>query len=376
MLDSERYLSFIRDVALPHWSSAGFDESEGRFHERLLFDGANDAAAPLRSMVQARQIYVYSHGYRLGWCANAEPATRAYAAMRRDFGSDEGGFHVSRDFATGQIDTTRDTYAHAFYLFAIGHLVLATGDRSYLADAVDILTFMDETLADRENGGYIDCSPDNRDFKRQNPHMHLLEALHVLHECDPAGGYLERAQAIVDLCQSRFVDAETGALIEYFNRDWSRRDSADGTFFEPGHHFEWIWLLDRHRLLGGRISAEIGDRLWDVALGRGLLGDRVIEEVDLAMQPRSTSSRIWPHTEAIKAACVRHEAGDTQARPFCERMAATLMRDFLGRPDAGLWIDRMTAAGEPLAATVPASSLYHLVLAATEMERVFFKPVE
>ena len=47
--------------ALPLWREAGFDATRGSFVERLTFEGAPHPSAPRRAMVQARQIYVFSH---------------------------------------------------------------------------------------------------------------------------------------------------------------------------------------------------------------------------------------------------------------------------------------------------------------------------
>ena len=57
--------------------------------------------------------------------------------------------------------------------------------------------------------------------RRQNPHMHLLEALLALHVATGEKNWLRRAGALVDLFKRRFVDPQTGALIEFFGEDWS-----------------------------------------------------------------------------------------------------------------------------------------------------------
>jgi mannose-6-phosphate isomerase len=47
------------------------------------------------------------------------------------------------------------------------------------------------------------------------------------------------------------------------------------------------------------------------------------------------------------------------------------MDNFLDRPIAGGWIDHLNEARQPLVDYIPASSLYHLFLAAAEMARGF-----
>ena len=52
-------------------------------------------------------------------------------------------------------------------------------------------------------------------------------------------------------------------------------------------------------------------------------------------------------------------------------MTDALTENFLDRPFAGGWIDQIGADGAPLVDYAPASSLYHLFLAAAEMSRAF-----
>ena len=62
-----RLKRWVVDQALPLWGETGFDAARGAFVERLTFEGAPSSRAPRRAMVQARQIYVFSHAALLGW---------------------------------------------------------------------------------------------------------------------------------------------------------------------------------------------------------------------------------------------------------------------------------------------------------------------
>jgi mannose/cellobiose epimerase-like protein (N-acyl-D-glucosamine 2-epimerase family) len=54
-------------------------------------------------------------------------------------------------------------------------------------------------------------------------------------------------------------------------------------------------------------------------------------------------------------------------------MIDRLLAVFLGRPVAGGWIDHVDANGAPIVDTMPASTLYHVFLAAAEADRVWGK---
>ena len=112
--------------------------------------------------------------------------------------------------------------------------------------------------------------------------------------------------------------------------------------------------------------------LYDAAAAHGVAANGLlIDELDTHDQVAKGSHRVWPHSEAIKAAATRHAAGDIAALSFAERMANGLMRSFLDRPFPGGWIDHVSATEQALVDYVPASSLYHLVLAASVAAKVF-----
>jgi mannose-6-phosphate isomerase len=114
------------------------------------------------------------------------------------------------------------------------------------------------------------------------------------------------------------------------------------------------------------------DALHAAAMTHGLAADGlIVDELSSRYELLKPSRRLWPHTEAIKAAATRHAAGDAEARRFAEAMAAALLRQFLDQPFSGGWIDHRSADGAPLVDYVPASSLYHLALAASVADKGF-----
>ena len=60
------------------------------------------------------------------------------------------------------------------------------------------------------------------------------------------------ADEIVALCLDRFIDRDTAALREFFASDWTPVSGVQGEVVEPGHHYEWAFLLDRWAKLTGR----------------------------------------------------------------------------------------------------------------------------
>lgn len=359
----KNYIDWVRDSALPVWAERGFDHAEGRFHERLDHKG-DSIRVPHRSMVQARQIFVFADAARTGWLPEGGAlAETAMATLLRDFADDDGAkasFAFSIDPASGAVTSrVRDAYAHAFLLFSIAALYRLNGDPMLLALADRIIAFIEAELADPIHGGLFDALPAPAE-KRQNPHMHLLEAYLFLAEAAPERGYIERAGGLIRLFRCHML--RDGLLLEYFTADW---DVAKHAAWEPGHHFEWAWLLGEYARLAGEAPGEEIDRLFASAARHGMLEDGLIlDELSPELTILKPSRRLWPHTEAIKAAATRHARGETDARGWADHVAGALLRNFLDRPFAGGWTDHLAPDGLPLVAYVPASSLYHLLLGA------------
>ena len=375
LADVNDYVRWVRDEALPVWAEIGFDRETGRFHERLDLAG-RPLAVPHRAMVQARQVFVYAQAARLGWFADGgEMAERAMHGLLGTFAETSGdltSFAFSIDPGTrSRVSAKRDSYSHAFILFALAHLYALTGDRALLDTAERTTRFVERHLLDPIHGGVIDDDMDRGATKRQNPQMHLLEAYLALHEVAPGSGYAERADGLVALFYDKMSHAEHGVLVEHFAHDWTPHPAPEKAHrFEPGHHYEWIWLLRRHERIGQGIDhGTWRERLHTSAHEHGLTPASLIyDELSADKTEVRTSHRLWPHTEAIKAATVHHADGDARGRPFADAMADTLLRHFLSGPFAGGWIDHVSADLAPLVDYVPASSLYHLFLAATEAD--------
>jgi N-acylglucosamine 2-epimerase/mannose-6-phosphate isomerase len=76
-------------------------------------------------------------------------------------------------------------------------------------------------------------------MRQQNPHMHLLEACLVCHESFQAEENLRLAGELVELFSRRFLMAQRQG--RFFDANWCRTSQM----VEPGHQFEWAWILVR-----------------------------------------------------------------------------------------------------------------------------------
>lgn len=364
------------ETALPFWGSVGFDPLLQGFHEKTDLNGVPFVSSPRRTMVQSRQVYCFAHCALLGWYPEGEALAilAADGLLARHWrGDGNEGFVFSIDPNGRPHDGRRDAYAHAFAAFALAYAYRLHRDPRYKAAADATFAFCDTALVG-PRGGLIDCLPRADHIRRQNPHMHLFEACLAWYETTGEEQYLSRANALFQLFSKHFFRPDKGTLGEYFDDDWQPAEGKAGRVCEPGHHFEWVWLLRRYGEASGVRTAAHADALFDHACRFGIdARQTVVEEVEMDGSPSRTSSRCWQQTEALKGALAQHESGHAGMPDFAAQRIDVLLERFLGKPFAAGWIDTIAADSTPMAEFVPASTLYHVVLAAAEADRVLGK---
>lgn len=379
-----RLRSWLSGVLLPFWAGSGFDAAHGAFVEKFEPDGSANREDYTRVRVQARQIFVFAHAAAAGHCAvGLARAERAFAFLEEHARDREhGGWFHRLSYDGTPLDRTKDCYDHAFLLLALAALYRAGGDSTVLERAGETLGFLDAALGQRR-GGLFDGYSERQVApgaalplpRRQNPHMHLLEAFLALYEASGEARWLAQARRIHDLFLRHFY--KEGQLVEFFGADWQEVPHEGRHPREPGHFFEWAWLLHRYAALIGDDEAAAALRpLYDWAWEKGV--DResaapfvTFEELDPDGRVlNGGSKRLWPQCEAVKASLAVYERfGDAEALERAQQLLAALFTTFadLDRPD---WREQVDRDGRLIRPGMPSSSLYHLYLAAAEAVRL------
>lgn len=353
--------------ALPFWGSAGLDRVHGGFHEELTLAGAPADLPHKRVRVTCRQIYVFSHAALLGWREGEALSQRGYEYLIGKAWLGEGRWvkRLTREGAV--LDDSVDLYDFAFALFALAWRYRLTRDADALARAHQTLDFIHAHL--RAEEGFLHALPADGP-RLQNPHMHLLEASLAMFEASAEERFLDQADEIVGLFRKRFFNGVN--LAEYFTADLARVSGEEGRRIEPGHQFEWAWILAQYqRLRGADISAE-ALALADFAERHGVDAQTqaTYDEVRDDGAPLKRTSRTWPNTERLKAHLALFELTGRDPRPGAASAARVLLHRYLAVNPRGSWIDQFDADARPLAQTAPTSTLYHLFLAFAEALRL------
>ncbi|MBF0861932.1 mannose-6-phosphate isomerase [Gluconobacter kanchanaburiensis] len=361
----------MKQSVLPMWSSAGFDSGRRLYHEKLDFHGRPLILPASRLMVQARQIATFCRAALDGLhdaSAQAliclEEVTRLY---RHTDGQPGWIFSVAPDGSPS--GTQRDLYAHAFILYAHGCAYRLSGSSAFLETARQTMLEI-RRIFRADHGGFADEVPRSGAFRHQNPHMHLLEACLFLFEVSGDSFYLDEATALVRLAMEKLIQPDTGVLPETFEADWRSAEAFGKNRVEPGHLFEWSWLLGEYLRLNpsardGEAVLRSADALFGFGMRHGMTGSAVCDAVLDDGRPLENGTRIWPQTELCRLLVCRNERPEV-LRQVSDNFFATFMSGPNAVAGAALWIDRFDASGNATVTDVPASSLYHIYGAARE----------
>lgn len=371
------------DAALPALIGVGCDRRWGGFVERFDWSGAPLDPGFKRVRVAGRQTYVFAHA-AIGGIAGAHEAASHGADFLKNRCLRADRQFASRLGSDGTlIDATADLYDTAFVLFALAWWYRLSGDTQAVEVTDAALAHLLDAMRSPSGRGYLAREGDSGPHQ-QNPHMHLFEAAIFLTAFTGSETARQMADEMFDLAANTLFDPATGTLPEFFDADWRAGDGSGPVRVEPGHHYEWVWLLCRYGDLARRPEAfAIADRLFAFAQAHGHdpATGLIVDAVDPRGQVLAGDLRIWPNTEYLKAQVAMRERHG-QAPGFDDAAVAEnlgrIFRHFL-TPQAsgpssalrrGLWIDYLEHPSlKPKCDHVPASTAYHIMFGFAEVLR-------
>ncbi|WP_173517681.1 AGE family epimerase/isomerase [Ensifer sesbaniae] len=376
IFSQSRVLSqWLADKALPLWREAGVDAAGG-FVETIDMAG-EPTRANRRARVQPRQVYCFAEAGRRGWSGDWRGAAEGgLAYFDRVFKQPSGFYGALADADGNLLDPSFDLYNQAFTLLAFAYLAeVVPARKAEMTERSNDLRSRIEAHAKHPVAGFEEDNPPRLPLC-SNPHMHLFEACLASEIVDGFDqvAWANLADEIADLAMDHFIDAETGVLREFFDHDWAPFAGDKGRIVEPGHLFEWAWLLLRWAERRGSAEAIVkARRLFDIGEAHGICPNRNVAIMTLLddLSVADPIARLWPQTEWLKAS-IRFAAltnGVERERYLASAArAAAALRAFLETPVAGLWRDKQKADGSFVEEPAPASSFYHILCAIYESE--------
>jgi mannose-6-phosphate isomerase len=342
----------FQDVIVPLWQGPGWNADMALPYEAL--DAEHQPLPPqrYRAMACARQLYLFAS--LIGQVPAAEErASALFRSLQRHFhDAEHGGWFYSIDSHGAPLDQRKDLYTHAFILFACAHY----WDKVREPLVESVLNAALEVIARRfaTGDGLYEASLDH-DWSTlgsgplQNPLMHLAEAfLATLSVREDR----TVQRALVELCtamRKHFIDAQHGVLME------KPLGSVDN-WFEPGHQFEWYFLLESSELLrGSKLHASL-ERAFTFTEQLGVDQQTGAVRAMLDLGPdggsRDATQRIWAQAEYLRALTLR-----PHSEPAVLRQLQALQQHSLHSRG---WYECRDEQGHVSRRDMPSTTPYHL----------------
>ena len=359
------------EKAFPLWWTVGADHVNGGFFEKIALDGT-PVEAPRRARVQPRQIYAYAAAGLLGWDGPWKQALEHGLDFYLSKYRRPDGFMRTLVASDGSpLDDKVDLYDQAFGLFGLAMASSVLPERADLPALA--VSLRDALYANLKHpvAGFEESAPRTLPLL-SNPHMHLFEASLAWIEAGGDAGWRTLADEIAQLALTKFIDPVSGGLREYYDGDWNPAPGVAGHIVEPGHQYEWAWLLLRWAALAGRQDAIAPAlRMIEIADGPGVDPARGVAVFALLddMSVHDDVARLWAQTERIKAGALAAQVTGDDRWWITVANGAEGLIQYFDTPVEGLWRDKLQADGTFVDEAAPASSFYHIVCAILELDR-------
>jgi mannose-6-phosphate isomerase len=283
--------------------------------------------------------------------AAQDRAAALFRSLQRHFhDAEHGGWFYSIDAHGAPLDKRKDLYTHAFIIFACAQY----WDKVREPLVESVLNAALEVVVERfaTDDGLYEASLD-RDWSPlasgplQNPLMHLAEAFLATLAVREDTGVQTALGTLCDAMQRRFIDRQHGVMME-------KPLGAVDNWFEPGHQFEWFFLLDSSRQLKGTPLHASLERAFVYAeqVGVSPQTGTVSGMLDINGTVRDGTQRIWAQAEYLRALTLR-----PGSQALLDRQLNALQQRFL---HAGGWYECLDAAGTVSRRDMPSTTPYHL----------------
>jgi mannose/cellobiose epimerase-like protein (N-acyl-D-glucosamine 2-epimerase family) len=355
-----RAVPWLVEHAYPLWCDRGIDDRTGGFVEALSQNGAA-LDQPRRARVHPRQVFAFAQARTFGWKGDVPAiARRGMDYFITHYQRRDGLFRALVGSDGAPLDEEALLYDQAFAL--LGYAAAATvldACPEFERRALDLRRVIELRL--RANDGSYLSREGSHDIRESNPHMHLLEAYLAWAEIGRDAGWAAGVKDIVDIALTHFIRKDSGAIGESYLATWQPDPGIAGRLIEPGHQFEWAWLLLRsERRHSGDVRAaalnliSVGE---EYGVHEGVAVNALYDDFSV----RDGDARLWPQTERLKAALLAASLTDERTYWSMAEAAAASWVPYLSTRIPGLWRDVRSSSGEYADAPAPASTFYHLV---------------
>ncbi len=353
---------FLQTI-VPVWLGPGWNTQLALPYEAVDAEQQPLPAVRYRAMACARQLFLFSS--LIDHPSLPDAASRAAALFRslqRHFhDAEHGGWFYSIDPQGAPLDRRKDLYTHAFIIFACAHYWARVREplvESVLNAALNVVAERfadDDGLYDavlKEDWNTLNSGP------LQNPLMHLAEAFLATVEVREDAATLAALDALTAAMQRRFVDVEHGVMLE-------KPLTAVDNWYEPGHQFEWFFLLESSaHLRGSPLHRSLTTAFaHSEAQGVDPQTGAVVAMLEADGRIKDGTQRIWAQAEYLRALTLR-----PTSEAALGRQLLALQANFL---HATGWNECLDSNGQISRSDMPSTTPYHLATCYIGLARYF-----
>lgn len=241
---------------LPFWSEKMIDNENGGFYGQIKGDGQLVPEADKGGILNARILWSFSAAYlQEKNPIYLEMANRAKDFILKHFFDPEfGGTYWTISFDGKPVDTKKQIYSQAFFIYAFTEHYRASGDESSLRTAVGLFRLIENHSFDCEMNGYFEAysrdwqlledlrlsEKDENEKKTMNTHLHILEAYTNLYRVWKDQTLGQQLGNLILIFTEKIVNQKTFHLDLFFDENWNTKS----TIVSYGHDIEASWLID------------------------------------------------------------------------------------------------------------------------------------
>ena len=254
-LKAEVHNELIQNI-LPFWYGRMIDEENGGFYGRINGNGRIISDAGKGGILNARILWTFSSAYlQEKNPLYLEMANRAKEYILNNFFDPEfGGTFWCLSNEGKPVDTKKQIYSQAFFIYAFTEHYKATGEESSLKTAIGLFRIIEKESFDTELNGYFEAysrewilledlrlsEKDANEKKTMNTHLHILEAYTNLFHVWKDDLLKTQLHNLIVIFIEKIVNQQTRHLDLFFDENWKSRSEI----VSYGHDIEASWLID------------------------------------------------------------------------------------------------------------------------------------
>lgn len=303
------------DRILDFWITHTVDRQNGGFIGCIDSDMTARPEAPKGLVLNARILWTFARAYR----RNPKPeylfmADRALNYLETVFRDPEyPGYFWMVDAKGNPLQTKKQMYGHAFYLYGLSEFILATGKKELLPMADELFGLVERSY-DPVHGGYLEAyardwseagdlrlgEHDQNDKKTMNTHLHILEAYTAYYRISKSPKLELQFRRLIADTLDYIVDIKNGHFRLFFDENWSVKSNL----VSYGHDIEGSWLLmEAAEALGDagllERSRKAAVRMAEAVLAEGVDADGAVMWEGDGQRVLDTDKHWWGQAEAV-----------------------------------------------------------------------------